>query len=170
MLNYKKLSDKKNYIVYKTINQENKKFNNNIMDLVIRKKVHNIINLSPNEVLLKIEKENLTNKEHLKILNKILKTPIDSNFFNKRTLFELLKLSLLNKDTFFNIFNADMLGKIGKLSSAVSADDNRTALIKALKPMLSEERQQKADEVMKILKIIQLLPLIRESGLLNGLF
>ena len=69
-----------------------------------------------------------------------------------------------------NIFNADMLGKIGKLSSAVSADDNRTALIKALKPMLSEERQQKADEVMKILKIIQLLPLIRESGLLNGLF
>lgn len=69
-----------------------------------------------------------------------------------------------------NIFNADMLGKIGKLSNAVSADDNRTALIKALKPMLSDERQQKADEVMKILKIIQLLPLIRESGLLSGLF
>ena len=69
-----------------------------------------------------------------------------------------------------NLFNADMLGKIGQLSNAVSSDDQRTALIKALKPMLSEQRQQKADEIMKILKIIQLMPLIRESGLLGGLF
>lgn len=69
-----------------------------------------------------------------------------------------------------NLFNADMLGKIGQLSNAVSSDDQRTALIKALKPMLSDQRQQKADEILKILKIIQLMPMIRESGLLGGLF
>ncbi|MBR3868341.1 MAG: hypothetical protein IKM66_03420 [Clostridia bacterium] len=69
-----------------------------------------------------------------------------------------------------NIFNSDMLGNLGKISNAVSGDDQRTALLKALKPMLSEQRQQKADEAIKILKIIQLLPLLRESGLLNGLF
>lgn len=69
-----------------------------------------------------------------------------------------------------NIFNPEMLGNLGKISNAVSGDDQRTALLKALKPMLSEQRQQKADEAIKILKIIQLLPLLRESGLLNGLF
>lgn len=69
-----------------------------------------------------------------------------------------------------NVFNADILGNLGKLSNAVSGDDQRTALLKALKPMLSEQRQQKADEAIKILKIIQLLPVLRESGMLSGLF
>ncbi len=69
-----------------------------------------------------------------------------------------------------NVFNSDILGNLGKLSNAVSGDDQRTVLLKALKPMLSEQRQQKADEAIKILKIIQLLPLLRESGMLSGLF
>lgn len=68
-----------------------------------------------------------------------------------------------------NIFNADLLGNIGKIGNAVSHDDDRTALIKALKPLLSESRQQKADEVIKILRIIQLIPILKNSGLLNGL-
>ena len=68
-----------------------------------------------------------------------------------------------------NIFNSDLLGNIGKLGNAVSRDDDRTALIKALKPLLSEPRQQKADEVIKILRIVQLIPLLKDSGLLNGL-
>ena len=68
-----------------------------------------------------------------------------------------------------NLFNADLLGNIGKIGNAVSHDDERTALIKALKPLLSESRQQKADEVIKILRIIQLIPLLKNSGLLNGL-
>lgn len=74
-----------------------------------------------------------------------------------------------NSSTGNNLFNSAMLGNLGKISNAVSADDHRTALLKALKPMLSEQRQQKADEAIKIMKIIQLLPLLRESGLLNGL-
>lgn len=69
-----------------------------------------------------------------------------------------------------SVFNPDILGNLGKLSNAVSGDDQRTALLKALKPMLSEQRQQKADEAIKILKIIQILPLLRESGMLSGLF
>lgn len=68
-----------------------------------------------------------------------------------------------------NIFNSDMLGNLSKISNAVSGDDQRVALLKALKPMLSEQRQQKADEAIKIMKIIQLIPFLRESGLLNGL-
>lgn len=68
-----------------------------------------------------------------------------------------------------NLFDSAMLGNISKLGKAVSGDDERTALIKALKPLLSEPRQQKADEVIKILRLVQLIPLLKDSGLLKGL-
>ena len=61
------------------------------------------------------------------------------------------------------------LGKImsimGKLNS--KTDDCRTALLTALKPNLSEERRKKVDTAIKILKFIEILPLLKESGILN---
>ena len=51
---------------------------------------------------------------------------------------------------------------IGKLNS--SGGDNRTALLTALKPHLSEPRREKVDTAIKILKMLELLPLMRESG------
>lgn len=44
-------------------------------------------------------------------------------------------------------------------------DDERTKLLNALKPYLSEQRQEKADNAIKILKLLELLPLIKDSGL-----
>lgn len=44
-------------------------------------------------------------------------------------------------------------------------DDDRTRLLLSLKPHLSQERQQKVDQAIKLLKLIALLPLVRESGL-----
>jgi hypothetical protein len=58
---------------------------------------------------------------------------------------------------------------LGVLGNNINAKDNRTALIEALKPMLSEPRRQKADEAIKILRLINLIPLLRDSGLLKGL-
>lgn len=46
-------------------------------------------------------------------------------------------------------------------------NDSRVQLIAALKPHLSEERRERADSAIKILKIIEILPLIKESGLLK---
>ena len=46
------------------------------------------------------------------------------------------------------------MGKMGK-------DDYRTRLINDLKPMLSDERQKKADEAMKFLQLMEILPLLR---------
>lgn len=63
----------------------------------------------------------------------------------------------------------EMLKGISQLGKVFSNDDERTALIKALKPMLSDERRQRADEAIKILRLMQLLPLLRESGILKGL-
>ena len=56
---------------------------------------------------------------------------------------------------------------IMKLMGAMknTGDDDRTRLLLSLKPHLSEERQQRVDQAVKLLKLITLLPLIRESGL-----
>ena len=48
-----------------------------------------------------------------------------------------------------------------------SQDNDRTRLINALKPYLSEKRQAKADNAIKLLKIMELWPLIKESGMFN---
>ncbi len=54
---------------------------------------------------------------------------------------------------------------ISKLNS--SGDNDRTRLINALKPYLSDKRKQKADNAIKLLKIVELWPLIKESGMFN---
>ena len=46
-------------------------------------------------------------------------------------------------------------------------NDPRTQLLTALKPHLSEPRQEKVDTAIKILKMLELLPLMRESGFLK---
>ena len=48
-----------------------------------------------------------------------------------------------------------------------SEETSETALLKALKPNLSEPRQRKVDTAVKLLKIIEILPLVKETGLLN---
>lgn len=54
---------------------------------------------------------------------------------------------------------------LGRLNGA--SDDSRTKLLLALKPHLTEKRRQKVDSAIKLLKLIELLPLIKESGMLD---
>lgn len=46
-------------------------------------------------------------------------------------------------------------------------DDDKTRLISALKPHLSEKRQKKADTAIKMMKLIDVLPLLKECGLFD---
>ena len=69
---------------------------------------------------------------------------------------------------------SEMLGaeELGKVMSIISklksgANDPRSNLLSALKPHLSEPKRDKVDTAIKILKIIELLPLIKDTGLLN---
>ncbi len=48
-----------------------------------------------------------------------------------------------------------------------SSDDSRVQLIHALRPHLGEERQKRADTAIKILKLLDMLPLLKESGILK---
>lgn len=61
---------------------------------------------------------------------------------------------------------------LGKIISIISqlkntGNDNRTLLLNALKPHLSEPKREKVDTAIKILRLLELLPLIKDTGLLN---
>lgn len=57
---------------------------------------------------------------------------------------------------------------VSMMSKFSNGDDPRCRLIMSLKPMLSPERQKRADDAIKILKMISLVPVLRDSGLLKG--
>ena len=60
----------------------------------------------------------------------------------------------------------DLQAIIGIISQLNSQKDNkRTQLLNALKPYLSEQRKSKADNAIKLLKLFELLPLLKDSGL-----
>ncbi len=46
-------------------------------------------------------------------------------------------------------------------------DDSRSGLLLALRPHLSEERRGRVDKAVKILKLVSIMPLLREQGILN---
>lgn len=58
-----------------------------------------------------------------------------------------------------------IMSVISKLKS--SGNDPRTQLLTALKPHLSEPRREKVDTAIKILKMLEILPLMKDSGLLK---
>lgn len=68
-------------------------------------------------------------------------------------------------------FSPDMIGtlfKIMPLISSLGKDDKYTKFLKSLKPLLSEERQKKLGNSAKILKLMQIIPLIKDQGLFWG--
>ncbi|MEG1027489.1 MAG: hypothetical protein RSE07_02265, partial [Oscillospiraceae bacterium] len=56
-----------------------------------------------------------------------------------------------------------------KVMSTLNTEDKNADLLMALKPHFSEERQKKVNQAISIMKIIKLLPIIKESGVLNGI-
>lgn len=58
-------------------------------------------------------------------------------------------------------FDMGTMGKIMSLMGQMSKEDHRTRLICDLKPLLSEERRQKADEAIKFLQLMDMLPLLK---------
>lgn len=62
--------------------------------------------------------------------------------------------------------------QIGKIMSVMSKlksnrDDDRSRLLLALKPHLSPPRREKVDTAVKLLKLIDLLPLLKDSGIFD---
>lgn len=60
---------------------------------------------------------------------------------------------------------SSILSIIGRLKN--SGNDPRAQLLQSLKPHLSEPRREKVDTAIKILKLIEIFPLIKDSGILK---
>ena len=56
-----------------------------------------------------------------------------------------------------------------QLIGAASASDKNCDLLKALRPHLSHEKQQKLDRAVKLLKLYNIFITMRENGMLNDL-
>lgn len=67
-----------------------------------------------------------------------------------------------------SIISGDMMNiftKVAPMLSSMNSENNTTTLLHALRPFLSYERQQRLDKAEKMLKIIKLMPLLKENGL-----
>lgn len=64
----------------------------------------------------------------------------------------------------FSLPDIGSIMKIGQMLKS-NRDDERTHLLLALRPLVSEERRQRVDRAVKMLKIAELLPLLREAGI-----
>lgn len=63
------------------------------------------------------------------------------------------------------IIDPAMLLKITSALRAVQKEDPRVDLLLALKKNLSESRQKKVDEAIHILRLLSLVPVLREQGI-----
>ena len=64
----------------------------------------------------------------------------------------------------------EMLLKLLEIFSKLNEPDKNAALLTALRPLLREENRPKLDRAARILKLLNILPLLRDSGLTDGLF
>ncbi len=67
-------------------------------------------------------------------------------------------------------FDLNTLLKIQQVMSAFHNEDDNTRFLQALRPLMREDRRHKVDEVLKLMKLFSLLPLLKESGLLDSFF
>ncbi len=72
-----------------------------------------------------------------------------------------------NKNPLGNIDITKLMQLRGMMEKNTKSDKN-IALLLALKPLLKEEKQAKVDSMIKIFKLLAILPILRESGILGG--
>ena len=59
------------------------------------------------------------------------------------------------------------LGALMKVSQLMGSEDSDAALLLALKPHLREERQKKVEKAVKMLKLLSIWSMLKESGMLK---
>ena len=64
-------------------------------------------------------------------------------------------------DGMSTLFGSDTANMLMKVATQMNRENDKTAFIKALQPLLSEERRVKADEAMKFMRLMDTLPLLK---------
>ncbi len=60
-----------------------------------------------------------------------------------------------------------IMGLVNLLQEA-KPDDENICFLNALRPLLGEERRPRVDKAVKLLRLLNMLPAIKESGILGG--
>ena len=68
-------------------------------------------------------------------------------------------------DSFSGIDIERIMGIVSRIENR--ENDNRTKLLLALKPHLTDKRREKVDSAVKLLKLIEALPLLKEAGIFD---
>ena len=55
--------------------------------------------------------------------------------------------------------------QIQKAMQLFASGNKNVELLRSLRPLLSEKRQKKVDDAVRIMQLIQMLPMLKESGL-----
>ncbi len=66
-------------------------------------------------------------------------------------------------------FDFGMLFRLQEIMGTFSQKDKNSELLMALKPHLSEERQEKVDKAVKLLRLLAVFSILKESGILEDI-
>ena len=70
----------------------------------------------------------------------------------------------------FGNIDPELLLKLFSLFETMNTPSDNERFLLALRPMLREENRPKIDTAIKIMKLLALLPVLKESGMLGKLF
>lgn len=62
------------------------------------------------------------------------------------------------------------IAKISQILATINTRDQNVELLLALKPHFGEKRQKKVDDAIRIMQLVKVLPLLKESGIFGNLF
>lgn len=118
--------------------------------------------------------ELLNDPEGMQKISSMANTLMQSNNDNTNNISDIISAATTkqNEDNSTDNFSIDpmQMGNIMKMMSLIkqqNTDDDNTRLLLALKPHLSDERKKKVDKALSLLKIAKLLPVLKESGIMN---
>jgi len=63
----------------------------------------------------------------------------------------------------------NMILKLQQVFSSMNVNDKNAQLLKALKPHFSDKRAKKVDQAISMMRLMSMLPMLKESGIFTGL-
>ncbi len=74
-----------------------------------------------------------------------------------------------NPDSSIPNIDINMIMKLQQVFSSMNVNDKNSQLLKALKPHFSDTRQKKVDQAISMMRLMSMLPMLKESGIFSGL-
>ena len=66
--------------------------------------------------------------------------------------------------------DVNTIAKVSQILQGLNTRDSNVELLLALKPHFGEKRQKKVDDAIRILQLVKMLPLLKETGIFGNLF